>query len=169
MASGSGRAGLTGMAGAVGAMMWGGLALVWQDVRRSAGAPASGQEPLEQIVVMRLRTDTAPESFAELMKLFVTDCRHRVRTIRKAVNRGDLDAVAIEAEELAMTCATFGAIRTTEVAAALETAAKRGASEDVAAFVPLLVARSNAATNAARRLGRRQWWPAPSSQRESLR
>jgi len=85
------------------------------------------REPVvDHRVLDQLAEETGKETMPMLVEVFVADCRARIGRIRDAVAAEDREALQREAHSLVSSAATFGAMRLSAQARAIEVACRQG-------------------------------------------
>lgn len=99
------------------------------------GNPQDSSSPqatvLDDSVIAMLRElggDDEPDLLEELVEVFLADAPGRIRDMRAAIDRGDLELLERAAHTLKSSAANLGALVLSEHARQLETAVRAGAS-----------------------------------------
>lgn len=101
-------------------------------------------EVLDLEVIDRLLRDTSVDFLPSLIEVFEAESVQRVDNIDKALERGDLAVLSVEAHSLKGTSATFGAEALRSLSEKIEKSASMGDLPRVQELTPLVAGRVSA-------------------------
>ena len=92
-------------------------------------APDDGLALLDEETISLLERDTSAEAVPAMMSAFMVEVRQRIGTIERALPAPPLDMLELEAHTIKSCAATFGALRLSEAAKAVESECRQGRGE----------------------------------------